>query len=118
VLLLVERPADGGDVAAWMRWHHAEHVPALLAAPGVAGVGMFRSSTLLGTGPDQGERFGMPLWDPGDRIVTVVYLDDDPVTTTASITTPIRGRWATGDVEVELAAPLRSMVTYDAWPVA
>jgi hypothetical protein len=116
VLLLVERPTGGGDVAAWMRWHHAEHVPRLLAEPGVAGAYVFRSSTLLGIGPDQGERFGMPLWDPGDRIITVVYLDADPASTTTSLAPLVGERWAAGAVSAELATPLRSMVTYEAWP--
>jgi hypothetical protein len=115
VLLLVERVTDR-DVAAWMRWHHTEHIPALLLQPSVAGAYLFRSSTLLGVGPDQGARFGMPLWDPGDRVVTIVYLDGDPAATTTAVGDLVRSRWASGAVEVELALPLRSMVTYAAWP--
>jgi hypothetical protein len=118
VYLLVEEPARGGDTAAWMRWHHRDHVPALLAVDGVAGAYVFRSSTLLGMGPDQGVRFGVPVWDPGDRIVTVVYLDDDVAATSARLEPVLRTRWtaAAGAVAPELAGPFRSMVTHEAWP--
>ena len=115
VVLLVESIGDG-DVAAWARWHHTQHVPALLATDGVAGVYAFRSSTLLGVGPDQGARFGMPMWDPGNRYVTVVYVDDDVAATTARLGDLLRERWASGVLVPELAGPFRSMVTYEAWP--
>ena len=115
IVLLVESIGDG-DVAAWARWHHVEHVPALLSIDGVAGVYAFRSSTLLGVGADQGARFGMPMWDPGNRYVTVVYLDDDVAATTARLADPLRERWTSGAVAPELAGPFRSMVAYEAWP--
>jgi hypothetical protein len=115
IVLLVEAIGDG-DVAAWARWHHTDHVPDLLSVDGVAGVYAFRSSTLLGVGPDQGQRFGMPMWDPGHRYVTVVYLDDDVAATTARLADPLRQRWTSGAVSPELAGPFRSMVTYEAWP--
>lgn len=116
VELLVEAPTEGADVAAWVRWHHTEHVPGLLAVDGVAGVYVFRSSTLLGVGPEQGRRFGVPAWDPGDRIVTVVYLDDDVAASCDRLEPLVRSRWSTGAVAPELAGPFRSMVTHEAWP--
>jgi hypothetical protein len=58
----------------------------------------------------------MPLWNPGDRIITVVYLDEDAARTTTAVADLLRERWETGDVAAELAIPLRSMVTYEAWP--
>ncbi len=115
ILLLVER-ADGDEVDTWVRWHHAEHVPALLGHDGVAGAYTFRSSTRLGVGPDQAARYGMPRWDPGDRFVTVVYLDGDLHPTAAALEPTVRDRWARGGVEPELAGPFRSTVTYEAWP--
>ncbi len=118
VELLVESPAPDGDPAAWLRWHHGEHVPELLAADGVAGVLVFRTSTLLGVGPDQGVRFGMPAWDPGDRIVTVVYLDQEVAATATRLEPLLRSRWTSGAVTAELAGPFRSMVAYEAWPDA
>ena len=117
VVLLVEAIGDG-DVSAWARWHHIEHLPALLQAPGVAGAYVFRSSTLLGTGADQGERFGVPMWNPGQRFVTVVYVDDDLLSTARALEPLLRSRWDSGAVTPELAAPFRSMVTYEAWPEA
>ena len=119
VLLLVESiRGEPGDVAAWARWHHAEHVPALLAAPGVAGVLVFRSSSLLGLGEEQGARYGMPAWDPGDRFVTVVHLDDAVAPTTERLGPLIRTRWRDGIVSPDLAGPFRSMVSHDAWRAA
>ena len=115
VVLLVEEICDG-DIAAWARWHHTDHMPELLATPGVAGVYTFRSSTLLGTGPDQGDRFGLPLWNPGPRFITIIYVDDDLVATTAALDPLLRIRWTSGTVEPELVGPFRSMLSYEAWP--
>ena len=117
VLLLVEA-IGAGDVAAWARWHHTDHLPELLRAPGVAGAYTFRSSTVLGTGADQGVRFGVPMWNPGQRFVTVVYLDDDVLVTSRAIESLLRRRWETGAVAPELVGPFRSMLTYEAWPEA
>jgi hypothetical protein len=84
---------------------------ALLAVDGVAGAYRLRSSARLGTGADQGERFGVPMWDPGDRAVSIVYLDGDVAATTARLAPLVAGRPA-----LELALPLRSMVAYEVWP--
>jgi hypothetical protein len=115
IVLLVEAIADG-DVAAWSRWHHTEHVPQLLAADGVAGVYQLRSSSLLGIGADQGARFGVPMWDPGDRVITYLYLDAAVARTAAALAPLLRRRWESGAVRPELVAPLRSMVAHEAWP--
>lgn len=116
VVLLVESVrGQPADVEAWARWHHAEHVPGLLATPGVAGVLSFRSSSLLGLGEDQGRRYGMPSWDPGDRFVTVVHLDDAVAPTTERLDPVLRTRWRDGIVSPDLAGPFRSMVSFDAW---
>ena len=116
VFLLVETIRDeSADVEAWARWHHAEHVPALLAVPGVAGVLSFRSSTLLGVRDDQGARYGMPLWDPGDRFVTVVHLDDALAPTAERLGPLVRSRWRDGIVSPDLAGPFRAMVRHEAW---
>jgi hypothetical protein len=115
VYLLVEEPTGAGDLADWLQWHHREHLPAALGLAGVAGAYVFRSSSLLGIGPDQGQRFGVPAWDPGDRLVTVVYLDGDLLETAAGLEPLVRSRWATGVVAGQLAGPFRSMVTHAAW---
>lgn len=116
VLLLVETTrGEAADVEAWARWHHAEHVPALLAVPGVAGVLSFRSSPLLGVGEGQGARYGMPSWDPGDRFVTVAHLDDALAPTIERLDPLIRARWRDGIVSPDLAGPFRAMVSHHAW---
>jgi hypothetical protein len=115
-VVVVVESAGEGDVAGWAQWHHREHVPALLDAPGVAGVYAYRASARLGLGADQGERYGVPAWDPGDRFVTIAYLDDDVVATTGGLRPLLEARWSTGAVVPELAAPFRSMVRYEAWP--
>jgi hypothetical protein len=104
VLLLVETPGPAPGVAD------------LLEVEGVAGVTSFRSGDRLGIGPDQGERFGMPVWDPGDRRITVVHLDGDLSEVVPRLEEPVRARWASGDIVPELAAPFRSMVSYEVWP--
>jgi hypothetical protein len=118
VYLIVEAPTGDGDVDGWLRWHHGEHVPAVLDVDGVAGVYVFRSSTRLGVGPEQGARFGVTAWDPGDRVITVVYLDADVAATAARLDPLVRSRWSSGAVAGELAGPFRSMVAYEAWPQA
>lgn len=104
VLLLVESAGPAPDVST------------LLAVDGVAGVMSFRSGQRLGIGAEQGERYGMPLWDPGDRRITVVHLDGWLSDVVPRLEAPIRARWASGDVVPELAAPFRSMVSYEVWP--
>jgi hypothetical protein len=116
VYLIVEAATDGGDLDGWLRWHHQEHIPAVLGVEGVAGAYVFRSSTLLGVGADQGQRFGVPAWDPGQRIITVVYLDDAVEPTAARLEPLVRSRWSSGAVTGQLAGPFRSMVRHEAWP--
>ena len=116
VLLVVEAPVAGVDVGEWEAWVDGPHLAELLAVDGVAGAYRYRTTDLAGIGPAQGERYGMPVWDPGDRTLTVVFCDDDPVATTARAEPVVRRRWEDGSVVPELAAPLRSTVTHAAWP--
>jgi hypothetical protein len=101
VLLLVESPGPAPTVGD------------LLDVDGVAGVMSFRSGQRLGTGPEQGERFGLPVWDPGDRRITVVHLDGELADVVPRLEGPVRARWASGDLIPELAAPFRPMSSYD-----
>jgi hypothetical protein len=114
--LIVEVPVDQVALDGWLRWHHVEHVPAVLAVDGVAGVCTFRASTLLGAGADQGTRFGVPAWDPGGRLITVVYVDGAVTDAAARLEPLVRSRWASGAVAGQLAGPFRSMVAHTAWP--
>lgn len=105
VLLIVEEPT-GDRPDQWLEWLHAEHYPALLATPGVAGAWTFGSN-----------------WNPAPRgwrtdpqYVTVVYLDDDPLAVTAALAPVVEERWRTVAVKPVFAGPLRSMISWDAWP--
>jgi hypothetical protein len=105
-LVVVEEPI-AADVSAWLQWLHADHHPAVLDTPGVAGVWMYRStSTWTLHRAVQG--------DP--QHVTVIYLDEDPLTVTEALAPRIEERWASGPVRPRFAGPLRTMVDWEAWP--
>ncbi len=104
VLLILEEPTDATD--RWLEWLHAEHYPALLDMPGVAGAWMYGSTSTWDVPPRcQG--------DP--QYTTVVYLDDDPISVAKSSAALLGQRWSSGAVRPLFAGPLRSMVTHDAW---
>jgi hypothetical protein len=90
-----------------LQWLHADHHPALLEVPGVAGV------WLHGSTPSWALH---PACQRSPRYVTVVYLDDDPLVVVKALTPLLDSRWASGAVRPLYAAPLRSMVRWDAWP--
>jgi hypothetical protein len=96
-----------GDTARWQSWLHAEHYPALMELPAVAGAWMYGSSRLWRLHRDCRR-------DP--HYVTVVYLDDDPVEAVEALTPALEQRWAFGVVTPQFAGPLRTMVHWDAWP--
>jgi hypothetical protein len=107
VLLLVEEPA--GDVEGWLAWLDAEHLPEVLAVPGVAGAGLYRAS----------DAWALPAVAEGpDVVVTVVYLDEDPLATSRALAPLVEQRWASGAVRPRFAGPLRTMVEWEAWPSA
>jgi len=107
IVALVEEPGDG-DVARWLTWLHAEHYPALLDAPGVAGAWMYGSTSTWQLHP---RCQGAPQY------ITVIYLDGEPLVTAREIAAVIERRWSSGAVHPQFAGPLRSMVQWDAWPV-
>lgn len=105
VVVVVEEPA-GADVASWLRWLHTEHFSAVLATPGVAGAWMYGSTNTWNLHPaTQGDA----------QYTTVIYLDDDPLATTKTLTSLVEERWATGAVRPLFAGPLRTMIQWDAW---
>jgi hypothetical protein len=106
VVLLVEEPA-GGDGAAWLRWLHTDHHPEVLEVPGVAGAWMYGSS---GTWRLHERADGPP------QHVTVIFLDADPLATTAALAPLLEQRWASGAARPLFAGPLRPMVQWEAWP--
>ena len=100
IVLVVESGAGDLDAAA----------RPLLEVPGVAGVLAFRATEALGVGADQGERFGLPPWNPGGLAATIVYVEGDLEATTNRLRPALEARWSTGDVQPQLAAPFRSLV--------
>nr|WP_293321107.1 hypothetical protein [Mycobacterium sp.] len=107
ILLLVEEPVDGRP-DEWLQWLHAEHYPALLAVPGTAGAWTFGSSTAWSHLPRG--------WRTDHQYITVVYLDADPVATTEALSHIVEERWRSTAVRPVFAGPLRTMVTWEAWP--
>ncbi len=107
ILLIVEEPVDGRP-DEWLQWLHAEHYPALLAAPGAAGAWTFGSSTGWSHLPRG--------WHTEHQYVTVVYLDQDPLATTDALAPLVEQRWRSPAVRPVFAGPLRTMIGWDAWP--
>ncbi len=107
ILLIVEEPTDGRS-DEWLQWLHAEHYPALLATPGTVGAWTFGSSTGWSHLPRG--------WRTDHQYITVVYLDDDPLTTCAALAPLVEERWRSGAMRPVFAGPLRTMTRWEAWP--
>ncbi|CAO5253451.1 MULTISPECIES: hypothetical protein [unclassified Frankia] len=105
ILMIIEEPVTD-DVSGWLQWLHAQHYPALLQTPGVAGAWQYGSTDFWRLDP---------ACQGGPQYITVVYLDDDPLATTKRLTPTIERRWASGDVRPLFAGPLRSMIQWAAW---
>ncbi len=97
VLLIAEEATDGRP-SQWLQWLHAEHYPALLATPGSAGAWTF-GSTNEWNRANRG-------WRTDPQYITVVYLDDDPLATTAALAGLVEERWRSGAVRPVFAGPL------------
>jgi hypothetical protein len=102
VYVVVEQPTDRARLDEYTRWLHAEHHPALLALPGVAGIWTFTTSTAFRAQP----------WDPGDHRVTVMWLDDDPVAVASDLRTADAPRGTGGATQVVFAGPLATIVPW------
>ncbi len=102
VLLLVEPPGEPCAVS----WAEDDLGP-LLDVPGVAGLWSYDPPT---------------AWEPPARLrsgpfsISVVYLDDDPLTFATAAAPLLSARWRRHRIEPLFAGPLRSVVRYDAWP--
>jgi hypothetical protein len=73
VYIVVEEPALASN--EYLHWLHTEHAPALCALEGVAGLWNFATSPTFSDHP----------WKPGNRRVTVIYLDGDVLPAAARI---------------------------------
>jgi hypothetical protein len=108
VIVIVEEPTTSdSSLDEWLVWAHAEHAAQLLDTHGCAGAWMFGSTNTWQT---------QTRLDVGQQFVTIAYCDDDPVVVTAALAPLLRERWSSGAVRPLLAAPLRSMIRWDAWP--
>lgn len=105
----------GLDTHALYQWEDREAIPSLLELPGVAGAWTFSFSyaqrhaslPLVGAGDHQ----------PGGLRIRLLYLDEDPVATTAriderlaAIDTP-----ASAAAEVLIATPLTTIIPWQDW---
>ncbi|HVW81794.1 MAG TPA: hypothetical protein VHB69_12730 [Mycobacteriales bacterium] len=104
IVMLIEQVSD--DLARWRTWEASQHLPLLLEADGVAGCWTFETSD---------EWTVLPSCEGEPQRVTVLYLDADPLQTSASLQPLIEQRWASGDLTPIYAAPLRSMISWEAW---
>jgi hypothetical protein len=93
------KPTDGRP-DEWLQWLHAEHYPALLATPGAAGAWTFGS----GAGWSHLPRG----WRTEHQYISVIYLDQDPLTTIDVLAPLIEERWR--------STAVRSMISWEAWP--
>jgi hypothetical protein len=105
VLLVVEEPT-GTDTAAWLRWLHTDHHPAVLATPGTAGVWMYGSTDTW---------ILHPAAQGNPQYVTVIYLDEDPLAVSKALAPQLKERWKSAAVRPLFAGPLRTMIHWEAW---
>ncbi|MCK9878729.1 hypothetical protein MXD61_13855 [Frankia sp. AgPm24] len=106
IVLIIEEPTQD-DVSPWLNWLHTEHIPAVLGVPGVAGAWQYSSSAY----PELHEAY---LGDP--QHATVIYLDEDPLETLKGLTPLLEQRWASGQARPLFAGPLRTPISWEAWP--
>lgn len=108
VLLLIEEPLDDRP-DSWLEWLVAEHYPELLGVRGTAGVWTFGSTSAWNPAPRG--------WRTDPQYITVIYLDEDPLAVTAALAPIVEKRWRSGAVRPLFAGPLRSMISWEAWPL-
>jgi hypothetical protein len=103
VYVVVEEPVDRARLDEHTRWLHETHHPSLLAVEGVAGLWTFTTSNQFRDHP----------WDTGDRRVTVVWLDGDPVAVAAALDLADAPRRERDDAtRVLFAGPLQTVVPW------
>lgn len=102
IYLIVEQPSERGRLDAYVRWRHAQHLPRLLATPGVAGAWAFATSA----------RYRRDRCTEGDFRITVCYLDADPAATARELRPLMEEAWRDAPVTPLLAAPFESLVPW------
>ncbi len=101
VFVIVEAPDGAGDDAR-ERWLHREWTPSVLDVEGVAGVWSFATSP----------RLNRLVWEPGNRRIAVVYLEDDPMSVTGALAPLVEARWRDGTVQPQYAGPLETITPW------
>jgi hypothetical protein len=102
--VIVEQQSGGDGLDPWLQWLHAEHLPELLAMPGVAGAWSFATSSL----------WSNPAWTAGNHRITVCYLDAEPAATGDSLHKVVQSRWRRGaPIRPMLASPFESVARWD-----
>ncbi len=101
VFVIVEAP-EGAPDDAHDQWLHRDWTPSVLDVDGVAGLWTFATSP----------RLNRLTWDPGNRRITVVYLDDEPLRVTDALTPLVEERWRDGAVRPQYAGPLETIVPW------
>lgn len=107
VLLIIEQPSAGRP-QNWLEWLRGEHYPTLLGSPGVAGAWTFGPTNAWGPAPRG--------WRIDPQYITVVYLDEDPLASTDALIPIVEQRWRTAAVRPVFAGPMRTMISWEAWP--
>jgi hypothetical protein len=103
IYLVLEEITDRGTIGEHMRWMHEEHLPAVLAAPGVAGMWLFGT-----TGDYEHERFAR-----GNFRLSVCYLDGEPAQVAPDLARLWERAWDRGPLRPLLAAPFESVISHD-----
>lgn len=96
--LIIEQTASASEAARWS----PEHVDALLAIDGVAGLWSFAPTALR---PDEFSKSGYS--------VSVCYLDEDPLGVAKPIGAVLSHRWEDAAIKPAFAAPFVSLQPFD-----
>lgn len=96
--LIIEQTNPASEGARWS----SDHVDALLAIDGVAGLWSFAPTTLR---PDEFSKSGYS--------VSAVYLDEDPVNAAAPIAALLARRWESAAITPAFAAPFVALQPFD-----
>jgi hypothetical protein len=102
VYLVVENVPDADAAAEWRTRQHADHLPSMLAVPGVVGIWAYaaQGNPDADTGP-----YGIPA---STKQIMVVYLDDDPIEVSNALRAHLERRWDGAPVQPLLAGAFRS----------
>ncbi len=101
VFVIVEEPVGPLD-DEHAQWLHREWTPSALSVDGVAGVWSFATSP----------RLNRLDWDPGNRRITVCYLDGAPLDVAPDLGAVVTERWRDGAVRPLYAAPLETITPW------